>query len=404
MRNNAPILIDVTRMIWRRWTGRRPTGIDRVCLAYLEHFAPQAQAVVQAPHFPRILDRKASDALFDLLLGGGEGFRSRFIRLASKFGWLSIWPLRGNGRTYLNVGHTGLDRLEFTHWIRRINVRPIYMVHDLIPITHPEYCRAGEATKHGLRIKTMLETGSAIIGNSQATLDALDAFADSEALPRLPQISAWLGGTSLRSKPCIGNAPEKPYFVVLGTIEARKNHIMLLNLWSELIRELGHSTPQLRIIGQRGWEADHIFTLLDHNALLKGHVIEINDCTDMELSNHLSHACALLFPSMVEGYGLPLIEAMGAGIPVLASNIPVFREIAGDIPVYLDPADIHCWKEAICNYMAPDSTSRAGQLEKLTQYSMPDWQTHFSAIDEWLDYQNPTMPRDSADRLQPFIA
>lgn len=398
MKNDAPFLIDVTRMIWRRWTGRRPTGIDRVCLAYLEHFAPRAQAVVQAPHFRRILCRHASDRLFNLLLSEDQRFRQRFVRLAAKHAWYSIQALGGNGRPYLNVGHTGLDRPMFAAWVKRAHVRPIYMVHDLIPITHPEFCRAGEASKHRLRIRTMLKTGAAIIGNSLATLDDLNAFANAEGLPTPPQISCWLGGAPLRTARCAVAASERPYFVVLGTIEARKNHVMLLDLWLELIAELGTSAPQLRIIGQRGWEADHVFEMLDHTRTLNGHVIEINNCTDAELAEHLSRARALLFPSMVEGYGLPLVEALGAGIPVIASDIPVFREIAGDIPDYLNPTDIAPWKQAIRDYMSKRSASRNRQLKKFARYSMPDWPTHFRTIDEWLAQKLPTLGR-SVGRL-----
>ena len=67
MSDDSPFLLDVTRLIWRRWKGRLPTGIDRVCLAYLRYFAPNAQAVVQRDGFRRILDSKASQELFGLL-------------------------------------------------------------------------------------------------------------------------------------------------------------------------------------------------------------------------------------------------------------------------------------------------------------------------------------------------
>lgn len=385
MCNDAPLLIDVSRLIWRRWTRKRPTGIDRVCLAYLEHFAPRSQAVIQGPRFRRILDRRTSRTLFDLLLDGGKDFRLRLIALATKHILSASSSLPGNRRPYLNVGHTGLDRPEFHVWVRHADVQPIYMVHDLIPITHPQYCRLGEADKHRLRMRTALETGTGIIGNSQATLDALNSFATSQELPKPPQISAWLGGAQLRLATDTPPPFARPYFVMLGTIEGRKNHSLLLDIWLDMIREHGASAPTLRIIGQRGWEADTVFAMLDSNGFLRGHVIEINDCPDDELALHLVHARALLFPSMVEGYGLPLIEALGAGVPVICSNIPIFREIAGDIPDYLDPMDSLGWKQLINSYAAARSIQRSAQLLRLTNYRMPDWQMHFSTIDRWLE-------------------
>ena len=73
---DAPILIDVSRLIWRQWTRRLPTGIDRVCLAYLQRFHEEALAVVQFRRFRRILDRRGSARLFDLLLNGSGHFQS----------------------------------------------------------------------------------------------------------------------------------------------------------------------------------------------------------------------------------------------------------------------------------------------------------------------------------------
>jgi hypothetical protein len=58
--DEAPLLLDVTRLIWRRWAGGRPTGIDRVCLAYLDHFGSAAQAVIQHPRLRRIMDGRSS--------------------------------------------------------------------------------------------------------------------------------------------------------------------------------------------------------------------------------------------------------------------------------------------------------------------------------------------------------
>lgn len=389
MSNRAPILIDVSRLIWRRWMNTRPTGIDRVCLAYLEHYAPRSQAVIQARGFRRILCEKTSSLLFSLLLEEAPNFRRRFSTQVARH-FLSIGPaLSGNQRLYLNVGHTGLDKPQFRHWVKSMDVRPIYFIHDLIPITHPEYCRAGETQRHTKRIRTALGTGAAIIANSQTTLNQLSAFALQHSIQGPPQIAAWLGGARLVSTALNASEADSNYFVSLGTIEGRKNHLLLLNIWSQLVREGGPSIPRLKIIGQRGWEADQVFAMLDRNQDLREHVVEINNCTDRELAVQLAHARALLFSSMAEGFGLPLIEALGQGVPVIASNIPIFYEIAGDIPEYIDPVDGLGWKKMIKEYCNPLSVSRSEQLERMIGYKMPDWQDHFSKLDSWLNNMCP---------------
>lgn len=288
------------------------------------------------------------------------------------------------GRLYLNIGHTGLDSDGFVPWVRKSGVRPIYFVHDLIPITHPHFCRAGEGERHRRRMRTVLSTAAGVIGNSQATLDDLANFAAGEGLPPHPMIAAWLGTTARLS------ADDQPKsarstLVALGTIEARKNHQLLLNIWSRLVAKLGLEAPQLLIIGQRGWEADEVFRILDENKNLVGHVIELNRCSDQELAHHLESARALLFPSHAEGYGLPLIEALAMRVPVIASDLPAFREIGQGLPLLLDPDDEQSWEAAILDFAQPKSVARDEQLRRLDGFRPPTWYDHFERVEQWLE-------------------
>ena len=378
---DAPILLDVTRLIWRRWRGRKPTGIDRVCLAYLQHFASSAQAVIQHDRFRRIIDRRPSRALFAMLENPGPSFKLDLVLWSLRN--LGRWSNEGRGRYYLNIGHTGLDSPGFGKWVHDAQVKPVYFVHDLIPITHPGYCRSGEDEKHRQRMRTVLTTASGVIGNSQATLDELAAFARSEGLPVPAGIAAWLGTdpfpqTSPRS------APAKPTFVTVGTIEARKNHQLLLDVWSRLIERLGDDAPRLLIIGQRGWEADEVFERLKCDHSLSGHVVEMNNCSDEDLGRHLATSRALLFPSHLEGFGLPLIEAFTLGVPVIASDLPVFREIGADIPSYIDATNTDAWYDEILAYSAEPSAPREAQLRRMKSFSPPDWDSHFRLVERWL--------------------
>jgi glycosyltransferase involved in cell wall biosynthesis len=92
----------------------------------------------------------------------------------------------------------------------------------------------------------------------------------------------------------------------------------------------------------------------------------------------------LLFPSIVEGYGLPLVEALGAGVPVIASDLPVFREIAGDRPDYLDPRDEVAWERIILDYVGDASEARSAQLRRIGGFRPPSWSDHFARAEELL--------------------
>lgn len=376
-----PLLLDITRLVWRQWAGRHPTGIDRVCLAYLTHFGDRAQAVVQHRHLRRIFGPVVSRQLFQLLEERPKDFRSRLVRALA--GQLLAKGDHGRGRPYFNIGHTGLDDPMLRRWLLTADVCPIYLVHDLIPLSHPEFCRPGERKRHDQRMRTVLETASGLIGNSQATLDALAQFGFAERLPRPPQLAAWLGSTSF-DKPLRPILPGRPTFVVLGTIEARKNHLLLLNIWLRLITRFGASAPRLLIIGQRGWEAAEVISMLDGDETLRGHVVEISGCSDFELAGHLSTARALLFPSLAEGYGLPLIEALGLGVPVIASDLPVLHEIGQELPMFLSPVDEPGWEAAILDFADATSPARAVQLDRISTFRPPNWADHFAAVERWL--------------------
>lgn len=373
-------------MLWRGWRGQLPTGIDRACHAYVEHFGARALAVVQRGDMTLVLDAAHSQRLFALLLEQPQDFRARLVALmawAVVAGRADARQLKG--ALYLNVGHTGLDRAGHARWVRRSGVRAVYLVHDLIPITHPHFARAGEPERHAGRMRTVLSAGSAVIANSQASLDNLAHFAGREGVIMPPALVAPLGVEPLTHEVDASPPIAAPYFVVLGTIEGRKNHALLLKLWRSLAERFGDEAPKLVIIGQRGWQAEDIFRQLDTHETLRRPVIELGRCDDHTLAGWLRHARALLFPSFVEGQGLPLIEALSAGVPVIASDLAVFRETAGAIPELLDPADDAAWEEAVLDYAAPHSMRRASQMARMRGFVPPGWGGHFKAVEAWME-------------------
>lgn len=199
-----------------------------------------------------------------------------------------------------------------------------------------------------------------------------------------PHAVAWLGTEENLSTNLFSPSPPKPTFVILGTIEGRKNHDMLLRVWTRLVERLGSRAPKLLIIGQRGWQAQSVFDRLDRPQDLKGAVIELNRCADEAIARHLSSARALLFPSIIEGYGLPLIEALATQVPAIASDLPVFREIAGDLPDYLDPRDESAWERTILDYASDASPARAAQKRRMQGFAPPTWDQHFAQVEKLL--------------------
>ncbi|MFT4102792.1 MAG: glycosyltransferase family 1 protein [Burkholderiaceae bacterium] len=386
------IIIDVSRLVSRRIRKRLPTGIDRVGLAYIRYYLNRASAALCVGDRAMILPPTQSRRLFEELLADSDGDASGFLRVVAAGIARAPFPalrtsLRSEttGRWFLNTGHTGLDRPAYEEMLSALGVRPLYVIHDLIPITHPQYCRRSEGVHHVARITRALKTGAAVVCNSRSTADILAGFAGRIGSSLPPMTVAPLGAeqpdalrlAQIRERPPIEDA----YFLMLGTIEPRKNHLLMLQVWQRLMAIHGARTPKLVLIGQRGWECEHVERMLERAPGLRDVVLRPERCGDRSLQAWIAHARALLFPSFAEGFGLPVIEALQLGVPVIASDLPVYREFAGSLPEYLDPLDAAGWLVAIDDYAASDSRRRAQRLRTLAGYRAPTWAEHFTRVD-----------------------
>jgi glycosyltransferase involved in cell wall biosynthesis len=395
MTADRPYLLDVTRMVALGWSGKRPTGIDRVCDAYLQQYQTRSHAVIQHRGIFRIFNSRASDKLFELLQNRGAGFRSRFVAqtpsiLKGTVRHLGDVGNHGN-RIYLNVGHTDFDLSSHHQWVEHCGFKAVYLIHDLIPIDAQGFCSPHATKRHRGRVVNALKSAAGIIVNSEATAFELEQFAKNNGLP-LPQvIAAHLGCSGLPGR---GNPPrnasatpiEQSYFVCVGTIEPRKNHLFLLHLWQRLIaRKCANRSPipRLVLIGQWGANSDAVKQFLQDNPQLASHITMVNGCNDAAMARWVRGARAVLLPTLAEGFGLPLVEAMAMGSPVIASDLPVFREIGGGIPLLINPADGDAWEAAIAQFIR-GCAELERQKEKLTRYQPPNWEAHFGVIDLWL--------------------
>lgn len=377
------LLIDITRLLDRAMRGKRPTGVDRVGLAYVERFGARARALLRFAGRWVMMSQKDSLRLFDWLQDPDLRAAWRVRGLVAKNTALT-WHTPDAGAVLMNVVHSGLDDPDYGRRIQRYRLRPLYFLHDLIPVGFPEYGRPDEDARHRRRLETILTTACGLIVNSEVTGKEFEAYAASRGVAVPPWVAAHLAPPAF-PQPASEPPMREPYFVVLGTIEPRKNHLLLLNLWRQLVSDLGERAPRLVVIGQRGWECEQVVDMLERCHALKGHVTELSGCDDAVLATWLAHARALLFPSFAEGYGIPLVEALSLGTPVIASDLPVFRELAGDIPEYLDPLDGRGWRRAVLDYAAADSGRRSAQLTRMAGWKPPSWDEHFAVVEAFMD-------------------
>lgn len=430
----ACLAIDLTRLI-TRLRHASPTGIDRVDLAYARHVlsggAPGTRlGLVSTALGPRVLDRDTArgiveavaagwvedvtaeaDPVFQALAAslaadpvaapGAAGGRPRSVGRRRGAGGLDRRRLQAEtalrvlrsggverlpeGTIYLHTSHLRLDRPERFDWLYgRRDIRPVFFVHDLIPISHPEYGRPGEAARHALRMETVARHAAHVLVNSGDVGARFTDYAHRLGLGAKPVTAVPLGVEPVFSgAPGAADLPglARAVFLVCGTIEPRKNHLLLLNLWRDLAERMGRETPRLVLVGRRGWEIENVADMLDRCPALRPHVSEVVGLSTHGLAALMRGATALLMPSFIEGYGLPVVEAAASGLPVVASDIPVHREIGEPFAHFLDPLDGPGWRQAVQALSEPGSGLRAELSDRLSGYEPPRWSAHFDRVD-----------------------
>jgi glycosyltransferase involved in cell wall biosynthesis len=314
----------------------------------------------------------ATAAYFQTALSGIAGPRLAAIR--RKPSW------------YLHVSHMNLDKPARLAWLTKAGLQSLFFVHDLIPISHPEYCRPGEDVRHRRRIETIAQHASAMAFNSKATQDAWNDYVAAYDLRKPPGEVVPLGIEDVfrNRTPTPSVAADIPYFVVAGTIEARKNLSFLLHVWKQWTRDGQSPRARLVVVGRRGWENENVIDLLDRSTALAPSVVEVALLADTDLAALLRGARALLAPSLIEGFGLPIAEALAAGVPVVASDIAAHREVGGASAEYVDPMDGRGWTAALDDYVEPHSSRRERMQALAKGFQAHSWADHMQAIERIL--------------------
>ncbi len=386
------IILDLSRLL-SRLLFATPTGVDRVEMAYARGLLRAAPGRVRfaAVQPSGIYARLSTAGVLRFLdrtearwLSERHVSRRMLYRAAAR----SLIDLRpcfgavGDGTgpvAYVQSSPHHLTRPALVAAIRRRErAKLVCMVHDLIPLDYPEYARAEGAAQHVQRIETVVRQADGIIVNSHATLQSLRPHLD-RAGRDPPTAVAHLGTGELLGQR--GDGKGRPYFVCLGTIEPRKNHLLLLNLWRRLSERHGAAAiPKLVVIGRRGWENEQVVDMLERCPALVGCVDEHAGLPDRDVQQLLAGARGLLLPSFAEGYGMPVTEAIALGVPVVCSDLPALREAGGAVPEFLDPLDGPGWLAAITDLAADDSAIAAAQQARRPHWRTPSWEEHIAIL------------------------
>ena len=295
----------------------------------------------------------------------------------------SIFP---GGAWYVNVG----QRTPFRGILQSLEsagIQSLLMIHDTIPLEWPQHCVEDAPLTMENYVRNMARYADIALCNSQATAD--DYLFHARRLvgqePKGETVVAHLGLHAPKLRRQGGAAPlpasidpKRPFFTILGTIEPRKNHAFLLDVWHRIARQVpAERMPQLVIAGAWGWRIKDFKQKLDASPLTGKSIIVLERPDDATMGTVLAKTQALLMPSVAEGYGLPVLEAAREGIEVIAPALPVYREIAGDYPRSADIEDPAAWMELILSF--------DGEPKRKPAPPIPTWADHFAKATEAMD-------------------
>ncbi|MHC0052098.1 glycosyltransferase family 4 protein [Actibacterium sp. D379-3] len=405
----AARLLDVSRLVSR--AGRGPlTGVDRVEMAYLTRLLAESVplfALARTALGFVLLDRAGAAALAARLSGRAAWGRADLLaRLSYRRG-----PMRGRAEAdlrrlalarcrraglarmlarhlppdtaCLNVGHSNLSMATLTAMRALPDARIAVLIHDTIPLDFPQYSGAGIPDAFAARLRAVSAHADLVICNSQATrADVARHMAGYGRVPDL--VVAHLGVDRPVPDPAAlppGLDLSGPYFVTVGTIEPRKNHALLLDVWQAMLADRPEAeVPRLFIAGTRGWRNAALFHRLDTAPFMNRTVFELPGLDDDALAALMQGACALLFPSHAEGYGLPPLEAAALGVPVLANDLPVYHEVLGELAVYARGPDAYSWKKNIEGLMRDAGITGKDGRTAARSAAVPAWTDHFNTV------------------------
>ena len=278
----------------------------------------------------RTVNREAVDRALDVIYATREG----------------VSPKAGDA--FLIAGAFWIfHRYDILSQLRRAGVHVTVFIHDLIQVTNPEYVESAATTVFRRSLCDVLATASAILTNSVFVANEMRHHLETRTnivIPVTPiTLATELGMASpeaSRVSEAVRDIAGGDYVLCVGTIEIRKNHLYLVQIWERLLERFDGAVPDLVIVGKWGWQVEALRAHLDGSDYLDGRLHILNAISDGDLAYLFSHCLFSIYPSFAEGWGLPVGESLGFGRPCIASKVTAIPEVGGSLCRYIDPFDL----------------------------------------------------------------
>ncbi|MDF5722511.1 MAG: glycosyltransferase family 1 protein [Rhizonema sp. PD37] len=235
-------------------------------------------------------------------------------------------------------------------------IKKFLTVNDMIPFLYPEFFEGSQQNiDNVVQAVESLDSESYVLCISQSTKNDLCNYSKNLAPERIfitPLAASQLfyhcsDAQKIEATRRKYNIPNAPYILSLGTLEPRKNVVQTIRCFIKLVEQQNIKDLYLVLAGSKGWSYEKIFAEISSNHNLKDKIIVTGYVADEDLAPLYSGALAFVYPSFYEGFGLPPLEAMQCGVPVITSNTSSLPEVVGDAGIMVAPKDV----DGLCHSM-----------------------------------------------------
>jgi len=245
----------------------------------------------------------------------------------------------------------------------------VMTIHDLTFIKYPEYVPLIVKT-YTERIKRCLNWTDLIITMAETTKEDIVHYlqVDPHKIWVVPLASRYSVQENLKTSP----TDDQPYILFVGTFEPRKN-IKTLVLAFDYLKKKFDLPHRLVLIGKKGWGYESILKCIENSAYKKD-IYHLNYLADELVAQFYQHAEVFVYPSFYEGFGLPVLEAMNLGTPVITSNVSSLPEVVDSAAITINPQDFIELAEAIFKVLSNDDLRKQLILDGRTRAQKFSWE------------------------------
>jgi len=260
----------------------------------------------------------------------------------------------------------------------RHGLRFALLVYDIIPLRRPEWCNKDVVKAFSACFHNVVPLTDQLLAISRTTAEDTERYAAETGLALKSRIQPIPLGTGFGQPPAPLRSPRLPppgsFALIVSTIEARKNHALLLRIWRELLATMPREqVPTLVFAGRVGWLVADLMQQLENANWLDGKVRLIEAPSDGELAALYEDCLFTLYPSLYEGWGLPVTESLAHGTPCLAANATSLPEAGGTLARYFDPDNLHDAVRAVREVLDDPAALGAWRTEIQQNFRPASW-------------------------------